>query len=74
VKKSLGVLGLCNCEFVFLRAFVCVCEVFVCVCEVFVVVYVSMVVILNVDSVFWLALPVDVGLRLTNHVKYCCLM
>jgi hypothetical protein len=67
VKESLGELGLCDCEFVFLRAFVCICEIFV-------VVYVSMVVMLIVDSVFWLVLPVDVGLRLTNHVKYCYLV
>jgi hypothetical protein len=67
VKESLGVLGLCNCEFVFVRAFVCVYEVFV-------VVYVSMVVILIVDSGFWLALLHGCSFEVDESVKYCFLV
>jgi hypothetical protein len=31
--------------------------------------FLKVVVIFIVDSEFWLVLPVDVGLRLMNHVK-----
>ena len=45
------------------KFYVCVCEV----CE-----FERVVIILIVDSRFWLALLVDVGLRLPNHIKYYC--
>jgi hypothetical protein len=38
------------------------------------VIFVRVVAILIVDSEFWLALPVDVGSRWPNHVKYCYLV
>jgi hypothetical protein len=33
-------------------------------------IFVILVVILNVDNGFWLAFLMDVGLWLSNHVKY----
>ena len=75
VLRVLCVLGFWVCdEFVCEAVILCVCER-LCFMLLFVwIVFVRVIAILIIASRFWLALPIDVGLKLLNYNKYCYLV